>query len=82
MSGDHSDNCLGFLTILDNDLTFEKSAGGKEAKTGLSLNQEASQKELEGTLKWLDSELHRGALAAVKAPAKNILRSLGPKLKR
>jgi hypothetical protein len=30
LSGDHSDNCLSFLTILDNNLTFEEPAGGKE----------------------------------------------------
>ncbi len=30
LSGDHSDDRLSFLTILDNDLTFEELAGGKE----------------------------------------------------
>jgi hypothetical protein len=50
------------LTILDN-------VGGrlwvKSRLTGISINLEASQKELEGYEKWCCGELPRGALAVV-----------------
>jgi hypothetical protein len=36
-----------FLMILDNVLTVCETAGGKRELAGLSLNQEASQKELD-----------------------------------
>jgi hypothetical protein len=48
MAGDPSDDRHGFLTILDNILTVNRLAGAKSKLAGLSLNQEASQKELEG----------------------------------
>jgi hypothetical protein len=49
--GDCSDDCCGFLTILNNTLTVGCRLGVKSELTGLSINQEASQKEPEGVRK-------------------------------
>jgi hypothetical protein len=46
--GDHSNDRRGFITILDNVLTVGGMLGVKSKLTGLSINQEASQKKLEG----------------------------------
>ncbi len=54
VTGDLSDDRRGFLTILDNVLTVGGSARGKEV-AGLSLNQQASQNELE----WVRKMAHR-----------------------
>ncbi len=51
MAGNHSVDRRGFLMILDNVLTVCETAGGKRELAGLSLNQEASQKELDGVQK-------------------------------
>jgi hypothetical protein len=42
VTGDLSDDCRGFFTILDNILTVGVWARGKDDLTGLSLNQQAS----------------------------------------
>jgi hypothetical protein len=50
--GDHSDDRRGFLTILKNVLTVAGLLGVKSELISLSINQEASQKELQGVRKW------------------------------
>jgi hypothetical protein len=51
VTGDLSNDCRGFLTILDFVLTVGGSARGESKLTGLIFNQEASQRELEGVRK-------------------------------
>jgi hypothetical protein len=51
VSGDQSDNRHRFLTILDNVLTVGGHLGVKSELTGLNINHETSQKELEGVRK-------------------------------
>jgi hypothetical protein len=46
--GDHSNDCHTFFTISGNVLNVGGSAGVKSKLAGISLNQEASLKELEG----------------------------------
>jgi hypothetical protein len=46
VSGDHSNDRHGFLTILENVLTVGGRLGANSELIGLSINQVASQKEL------------------------------------
>ncbi len=81
VSGDQSDNRHRFLTILDNVLTVGGHLGVKSELTGLNINQEASQKELEGVRKiahWWTSPRRSGGSMST---AKNTLTSPGPTLK-
>jgi hypothetical protein len=45
MPSDHSDDCRGFLTILNNFSLLVGRLRMKSELSGLSLNQEASQKD-------------------------------------
>jgi hypothetical protein len=51
VSGGHSDDRLSFLKTLTTFSLLESRPGAKRELAGLSLNQEASQKELEGVQK-------------------------------
>jgi hypothetical protein len=82
MQGNHSDDCLSFLTILDNVLTVGGSAGAKRELAGLSLNQEASQKELEGVRKMAWRRRLPRRSDGSKSAAQNTLTSTGPRLKK
>jgi hypothetical protein len=82
MPGDHSNDHLGFLTILDKVLTVSGSAGVKSELAGLRLNQEASQKaleELQRMTQW-QSLLRRSG--GSKSAAKNTSAFPGPMLKK
>jgi hypothetical protein len=72
VAGDHSNDCRGFLTILDNVLTVCETAGGKRELAGLSLNQEASQKELDGVQKMARRQMSSRRSSCSKSAAKNI----------
>ncbi len=78
VAGDHSDDRRGFLTILDNVLTVKGSA----ELACLSLNQEASYKELEGIRKIARRRMSRRRSGGSESAVKNTLTSLGPTLKR
>jgi hypothetical protein len=81
VTGDHSDDHFG-LTILDNVLTVGWSAGAKRKLAGLSLNQEASQKELEAVQKMAPQRTSPRCSGSSKRAAKNTLILPGPTLKK
>jgi hypothetical protein len=72
VAGDHSNDCRGFLMILDNILTVCETAGGKRELAGLRLNQEASQKELDGVQKMARRQMLSRCSSGSKSAAKNI----------
>jgi hypothetical protein len=80
--GDHSDDHRGFLMILDSLLTVCETAGGKRELAGLSLNQEASQKELDGVRKMARRRMSPRHSGGSKSAAKNTSTSPGPTLKK
>ncbi len=68
VTGDLSNDHRGFLTILDNVSLLVGRPEAKSDLVGLSLNQQASQKELEGVNeKWRTGERRQGAPAVVRA---------------
>jgi hypothetical protein len=82
VTGDLSNDCRGFLTILDFVLTVGGSARGESKLTGLSFNQEASQRELEGVRKMVQRRTSpKRRSGGSESAAKNTSTSLGPTLK-
>jgi hypothetical protein len=82
MSGNQSDDCRRVLTILDNVLTVGGQLGVNSELTGLNINLEASQKELEGVRKiaWRRTLARRSG--GSMSTAKNTSTSPGSKLKK
>jgi hypothetical protein len=82
VTGDLSDDRRDFLTILN---TVSLLVGWPEAKSkliGLSFNQEASQKELEGVRKMAQQRTSPRRSGGSESAAKNTSTSLGPTLKK
>jgi hypothetical protein len=69
------------LKILDNLLTVAGWLGAESELTGLSINQEASQKELEGVRKMSRRRTSPRHSSGSISTAKNISTSPGPTLK-
>jgi hypothetical protein len=82
VTGDLSDEHRGFLTILDNVPLLVDRPGAKSKLTGLSFNQEASQKELEGVRKMVQRRTSPRHSGGSESTAKNRSTSPGPKLKK
>jgi hypothetical protein len=68
--------------ILDNILTVCETAGGEKRAGSLSLNQEASQKELDGVRKMARRRMSPRRSGGSKSAAKNTSTLPGPTLKK
>jgi hypothetical protein len=79
ISGDHNDDRRGFLTMFSLLLS---RPGVKSDLAGLSLNQEDSQKELEGVWKMAQRRTLQRRSSGSESAAKNIPISPGPRLKK
>jgi hypothetical protein len=82
VSGNQSNDRHRFLTILDNVLTVGGQLGVNSELTGLNINQEASQKKLEGVRKIARWQTLPRRSGGSMSTAKNISTSPGPKLKK
>jgi hypothetical protein len=82
LTGDLSNDRRGFLTILDNILTVGVWARGEKHLSGLSLNQQAPQKELEGVRKMAHRRTSPRRSGDSESAGKNIWTSPGPTLKK
>jgi hypothetical protein len=79
---DHSDDRRGFLTILENVLTVGGWLGAKSELIGLSINQEASQKKLQGARKTARRRTSPRRSGGSMSTLKNTLTLPGPVLKK
>jgi hypothetical protein len=82
VSGNHSNDRRGFLTIFDNVLTVGGQLGAKSELAGLSLNQKASHKELEVVQKMAQWRTLLRRSGGSKSAANNISTLPGPTLKK
>jgi hypothetical protein len=79
--GDHSYDRHSFLTILDNVFTVGGRLGAKSEMTGLSINQEAFQKE-PGVRKMVRRRTSLRRFSGSMSTTKNKFTLLGPTLKK
>ncbi len=82
VTGDLSDDCRGFLTILATFSLLVYGPGAKSDLSGLSLNQQASQKELEGVQKMAHRRTSPRRSGDSESAGKNIWTSPSPTLKK